>query len=81
MNEADRIVGILSRADLLRVFLRRDAALREEITRDVLEGTPGLAAKQLMVKVKDGCVTLSGEVDHACLIPVVQRLCQSVDGW
>jgi CBS domain-containing protein len=80
VNEADRLVGILSRSDLLRVFLRRDEAIREEITRDVLERTLGLAARQLTVEVQDGCVTLRGEVAPVHLVPVVERLCQSVDG-
>lgn len=80
VNEADRLVGILSRSDLLRVFLRRDDAIHEEITRDVLERTLGLAARQLAVEVQDGCVTLRGEVSPVHLVPVVERLCQSVDG-
>lgn len=80
VNEAERLVGILSRADLLRVFLRRDAAIREEVTRDVLERTLGLAARDLTVEVDDGCVTLRGDVEPTYLIPVIERLCQSVDG-
>ncbi|RAJ59988.1 BON domain-containing protein [Streptomyces sp. Amel2xB2] len=80
VNEAGRLVGILSRADLLRVFLRRDSAIQEEITRDVLERTLGLAARQLNVQVRDGCVTLRGEVEQPHLVPVVERLVQSVDG-
>ncbi|MFC4495673.1 CBS domain-containing protein [Streptomyces ovatisporus] len=80
VNEADRLVGILSRSDLVRVFLRRDDAIHEEITRDVLERTLGLAASQLTVEVEDGCVTLRGEVTPVHLIAVVERLCQGVDG-
>lgn len=80
VNEADRLVGILSRTDLVRVFLRRDEAIYEEITQDVLERTLGLAASALTVEVRDGCVTLRGEVAPVHLVPVIERLCQSVDG-
>ncbi|MGH3309994.1 MAG: CBS domain-containing protein [Streptomyces sp.] len=80
VDEADRLIGILSRSDLLCVFLRRDDAIHEEITRDVLEGTLGLAPGQLTVDVTDGSVTLHGEVTPSHLVPVVERLCQSVDG-
>lgn len=80
VNEADRLVGILSRTDLVRVFLRRDEAIREEITRDVLERTLGLAARQVTVDVQAGRVTLRGDVAPGLLVPVVERLCQSVDG-
>lgn len=80
VDEADRLVGIISRSDLLRVFLRQDAAIREEIVRDVLEGTVGLAPGQVTAEVADGCVTLSGDVGTGSLVPVVERLCQGVDG-
>lgn len=80
VDETDRLVGILSRADLLRVFLRRDAAIRDEITRDVLDQTLGLAPDQVSVTVEDGRVTLRGEVGSRGLIPVLEQLCQGVDG-
>jgi CBS domain-containing protein len=80
VDEADRLVGILSRPDLLRVFRRRDDAICEEINHDVFEETLGLAPGQLTVEVRDGCVTLMGEISPGQLVPVVERLCQSVDG-
>ncbi|NLU76042.1 CBS domain-containing protein [Streptomyces sp. HNM0575] len=80
VNDADRLVGIVSRADLVGVFLRRDEAIYEEITQDVLERILGLAARELTVEVRDGCVTLRGAVEPVHLIPVIERLCQSVDG-
>ncbi|MFF7241722.1 CBS domain-containing protein [Streptomyces collinus] len=36
VHEADRLLGVVSRGDLLRIFLRRDEAIREEITGDLL---------------------------------------------
>ncbi|MFD8480556.1 CBS domain-containing protein [Kitasatospora sp. NPDC059673] len=39
VDEAGRLVGILSRSDLLRVFLRHDGAIREEIRAEVLRRT------------------------------------------
>ncbi|MFJ5040027.1 CBS domain-containing protein [Streptomyces parvulus] len=80
VDEAGRLVGIVSRGDLLRVFLRRDGALREEISRDLLVRTLGLAPSSLTVEVADGRVTLKGRVDSAELVPVIERLCLGVDG-
>ena len=80
VNEADRLVGILSRSDLVRVFLRRDDAILDEITSDVLERTLGLAARQIDVEVQNGCVTLRGEVSPPYLIPVVERANHRVPG-
>lgn len=38
VDEADRLQGIVSRGDLLMIFLRRDDAIRDEIAGDVLRG-------------------------------------------
>ncbi|MEU6370122.1 CBS domain-containing protein [Streptomyces sp. NPDC046931] len=80
VDEADRLVGIVSRADLLRIFLRRDEAIRDEITQDVLEGTLGPAASEVTVDVREGQVALGGSVESKSLIPILERLCRSVDG-
>ena len=42
VDEADRLQGIVSRGDLLRIFLRRDDAIRDEITSDLPQRTLGL---------------------------------------
>ncbi|QKW48623.1 CBS domain-containing protein [Streptomyces buecherae] len=80
VDEADRLQGIISRGDLLRIFLRRDDAIRDEITRDVLRDTLGPLATNVTANVRDGHVDLSGSVTDQDLIPVIERLCRSVDG-
>ncbi|MET8944964.1 CBS domain-containing protein [Streptomyces sp. NPDC004542] len=80
VDDADRLVGIISRADLVKVFLRRDVAIYEEITTDVLTRTLGLDPASVTVRVADGRVTLTGVVPHQSLIPIAVRLCESVDG-
>ncbi|MEU2868626.1 CBS domain-containing protein [Streptomyces olivoreticuli] len=80
VDEADRLVGIVSRGDLLRIFLRDDRAIREEIVHDLLEHTLGLAPSAVSVGVSEGQVTLTGSVAPRSLIPVMVRLCRAVDG-
>jgi CBS-domain-containing membrane protein len=80
VDETDRLLGIVSRKDLLRVFLRKDRAIREEIENDVLQHTVGLASSQVAVAVREGRVELRGEIDSRSLIPIILRLCGSVDG-
>lgn len=80
VDEADRLVGLVSRADLLRVFLRGDNAIREEITGEVLLRTLGITPGAVTVRVVDGRVSLKGTVERKSLVPVVIRLCQGVDG-
>ena len=80
VDEAGRLVGIVSRSDLLRVFLRHDTAIREEIRAEVLRRVLGIDPDALDVQVHNGRVTLTGTLDHHGQAPVVERLCRSVDG-
>lgn len=80
VDETGRLVGLVSRRDLLRPFLRRDEAICEEIRTDVLDRTLGVAPGSVRVSVREGVVTLTGRVAARADIPVVERLCRSVDG-
>ncbi|MFS4092547.1 CBS domain-containing protein [Streptomyces sp. AF1A] len=80
VDEADRLLGIISRGDLLRIFLRRDEAIREEITGDLLRRTLGLDPRDVSAEVREGRVTLTGTVEYRSLIPVIEQLCRGVDG-
>ncbi|MGW4161027.1 CBS domain-containing protein [Streptomyces sp. NPDC004788] len=80
IDETGRLVGIISRSDLLRPFLRSDTAIRDEIEHDVLAGTLRFAPDTIRVSVDDGVVTLTGRVEERADVPVIVRLCRSVDG-
>ncbi|RVU22746.1 CBS domain-containing protein [Streptomyces antnestii] len=80
IDESGRLVGIVSRSDLLRPFLRGDSAIRDEIEHDVLAGILRYTPDMVHVTVEDGVVTLRGRVDGRADIPVLVRLCRSVDG-
>ncbi|MCX4510641.1 CBS domain-containing protein [Streptomyces sp. NBC_01619] len=80
VDETDKLQGIVSRSDLLRIFLRRDDAIREEINRDLLQQTMSLAPSEVSVEVHEGQVALGGSVEFRSLIPIIVRLCRSVDG-
>ncbi|MGD3112745.1 CBS domain-containing protein [Streptomyces sp. YGL11-2] len=73
------LVGIVSRADLLKVFLRSDEDLAREVRR-VLGQLFAAPAKDLQVAVADGVVTLSGHFRDRSLVPVVARLVRGIEG-
>ncbi|HXF72560.1 MAG TPA: CBS domain-containing protein [Actinomycetota bacterium] len=75
-----RLVGIVSRSDLLRVFLRPDAEIREDVLRSVIEGALWLDPGAVRVEVEGGRVRLEGTIERRSLIPVVVRLVSQVDG-
>jgi CBS domain-containing protein len=55
-----RLVGIISRADVLAVFDRTDSDIRKEITDEVILSEFMLDPKAFDVQVSDGVVTLAG---------------------
>ncbi|MFE0632580.1 CBS domain-containing protein [Streptomyces sp. NPDC058864] len=72
--------GVVSRGDLLKVFLRTD----EDLTRDVRELIAGEllpeAWQSVDVEAADGVVTVSGLLTDRSLVPVVARMVRSVEG-
>lgn len=78
-DETGRLLGIVSRSDLLRAFLRADAAIRTEIEFEVLQRTVQVRPGAVQVRVEQGVVTLWGRLGGA-EAAVVERLCRSVDG-
>lgn len=74
------LVGIVSRADLLRVFLREDAEIAREIREDVVRRTLWIDPDTIRVVVRDGVVTLQGQVERRSLLPIVERLVTSIEG-
>ncbi|MFD8208871.1 CBS domain-containing protein [Streptomyces sp. NPDC059695] len=80
VDASGAIQGIVSRADLLKVFLRPDADLAAEVRRDVVEHLFPLSDRNVEVRVDAGVVTLSGEVRDTALIPLAARLARAVEG-
>jgi CBS domain-containing protein len=77
-----KLLGLVSRRDLLSVFLRPDAEIARqvgEILADLLPGGP----TGMQVGVRDGVVTLTGEPELATeedLVRMAVRLAWDVDG-
>jgi CBS domain-containing protein len=59
-----RVIGIVSRRDLLRPYLRSDEDIREEIVQDVIWQTLWMTPSMLPVIVRDGVVTIEGQVER-----------------
>lgn len=80
VDEAGRLRGIVSRCDLLRVFLRTDERIEREILEDVLRRDLWVDPDSITVRVRDGVVELSGEMEHKTLTRILVRMCRGVDG-
>jgi CBS-domain-containing membrane protein len=75
-----RLVGIVSRSDVLRMFLRSDVAIRREVARTVVGDMPFIGEGAVLAEVQDGVVTLKGEVEPGTLTDVLLRLVAGVPG-
>ncbi|MGW3399740.1 CBS domain-containing protein [Streptomyces hydrogenans] len=79
--DADGMIqGVVSRSDLLKVFLRSDGELADEVHRDVVARLFPLSRDRIEVRVDAGVVTLTGDVRDSTLIPLAERLARAVEG-
>lgn len=80
VDEEGRVQGIVSRTDLLKVFLRDDVEIAGEIREDVIRRTLWIEPDTIRVMVRDGVVTLEGQLERRSLIPLLERLVLGVEG-
>ncbi|MEV7323287.1 CBS domain-containing protein [Streptomyces sp. NPDC093970] len=72
--------GVVSRSDLLKVFLREDEDIAEEIRHTIVPHLFADSVGPIRVAVNGGVVTLTGRVTDTTLIPVAVGWVRSVDG-
>jgi len=71
-----KLIGLVSRGDLVRAFARSDEEILKEIEEDVLRRAMWLNPSEVDVTVEDGVVTIKGEVASeadADLLPTFVR--------
>ena len=74
------ILGIVSRTDLLKVFLRDDAEIAREVREDVIHRTLWIDPDTIRIVVRDGVVTMEGQLESRSLRSVLERLVLSCEG-
>jgi len=77
-----KLLGIVSRRDLLSVFLHPDAEIARQISEIFTDLLPG-GATGIQVAVRNGVVTLTGQPELAAeedLIQIAVRLAWDVEG-
>ncbi len=78
--EDGRLVGIVTRADLLDAYLQSDSELRRAVREEILRDTMWLDPDELQVTVLEGIVFLMGRVDRRSTAEILQRLIRQLDG-
>ncbi|MFJ8932855.1 CBS domain-containing protein [Streptomyces sp. NPDC102364] len=80
VDDSGTLQGIVSRSDLLKVFLRTDDDIAEEVCREVVVYLFPAPIESVRVSVRDGVVTLTGRIRDTTLVPVAARLIRAVEG-
>ncbi|MHB9755729.1 CBS domain-containing protein [Streptomyces sp. BYX5S] len=80
VDAEDRLVGIVTRRDLLRTFLRPDEDIRREVIDEVVVRSLWLDPKRVSVSVREGVATLAGEVERRSEKEIAARMTGHLDG-
>jgi CBS-domain-containing membrane protein len=64
-NDDGRLIGIVTRSDVLSVYSRPDAEIQREITQDLILGKLLCDPDKFTATVKDGIVTIEGTPETA----------------
>jgi CBS domain-containing protein len=80
VDDRGKIAGIVSRSDVLQVFLRTDEDLHEEIVDGIIPALMFTSDDPIGVDVRCSVVTLEGKVDRKSDVEILGRLTRAVDG-
>jgi CBS domain-containing protein len=80
LDEMGRLIGIVSRRDLLKMYLRPDHEVRDEVIEGVLRTLLWIDPLTVEVEVVDGVVTLNGEVDRKSTAQIAAHVTKRVPG-
>ena len=78
VNDIGMLEGVVSRSDLLKVFLRKDDEIEAEIRHSVLD-EPAVPP-ELDVTVAEGVATIRGALSDRSLVPLLARAIRAVEG-
>lgn len=80
VDRKGRLVGVVSRSDLLKVFVRSDDEIAREIRQEILDKALWVETAGAHVDVTGGVVTLRGRVDRHSDALIAARMVQRVNG-
>lgn len=80
VDDLGRLVGIVTRGDLLKVHLRPDADIRRDVVEEVLWRVLAVREDIIRVSVTDGVVELAGQLDRRTAVEIAEHLASQVSG-
>lgn len=80
VSDDGALLGIVTRADLVRAFTRSDDEIAEEIREDVLKRALWVDPARFEITVRDGDVELAGELETRADAVVLEKLVERIPG-
>lgn len=80
VDDDNRLLGVISRADIVSIFTRPDDVIEDEIREDLLRRVLFIDPDDLGVSVTNGVVALSGEVGTRAEASMLEELTNRLDG-
>jgi CBS domain-containing protein len=80
LDTDDRVVGVVSRIDLLRAFVRSDDDIQADVLDEVFVHLLWPDPTEVRIEVRDGVVELTGSVDRRSTAEAAERLVRRLDG-
>ncbi|GAA0947520.1 CBS domain-containing protein [Pseudonocardia zijingensis] len=80
VDDDGKLVGVVSRADLVRVFVRSDDEIRDAVVQQVFRQVLWVDPTEVEVSVTDGIVTMTGTVEQRSTAEIAERLVHRLDG-
>jgi predicted transcriptional regulator len=80
VKQDGQLIGIVTRADLVRAFTRPDAAIATEIQQDILERVLWVEPSAIEISVREGEVEVAGELESSTDVEIFEQLVQKVPG-
>jgi CBS-domain-containing membrane protein len=80
VDAAGKLIGIASRFDLLKTFMRSDESIRRDVAVDVLEKALFIDPKTVDISVTQGLVRLAGQLETKSLANLVVCMVERVEG-
>ena len=78
--QGERLVGIVTRADLVRAFTRSDLEIKKEIRDDVLRRILWAEPSAVDVSVREGEVRADGQLETSTDVEIFERLVRRIPG-
>lgn len=80
VDEDNRLLGVISRSDIVSIFTRPDDVIEDEIREDLIRRVLFIDPDGVQVGVANGVVTLSGQVATRSEASMLEELTNRLDG-